>query len=173
MDRFWINLKNLLVEHEKCVDCKINYGYSVKELNKGSSYLPHYVVSNYINNLILEYNLNNKILKNIFYKIINECINYINYDQIDFQMLEDQFREKNINIYIIAKKFTRTNNIYYCKLNNINKEFEANFVITKYHDYYLKELEKFGCSEENNYDNLKKCGILLMNDSYNLSSTFY
>ena len=166
MINFWEKLKCLVNKHEVCSENKVIINNILKEISENSNYLTVQLRTSYLKNLLIDYDNNNTVLKILFKKIITECLNYVNQHKIDFHQLENQFRQNNINIYIIAKKFLKDNNETFCKLHNENKNFEAYFIISKNYEFYLSELTKceYANSDEN-YENLKDCGILLISRS--------
>ncbi|ARF08762.1 hypothetical protein Catovirus_1_812 [Catovirus CTV1] len=97
-----------------------------------------------------------------FMEIIQDCVCYVTKNNINYHELENEFRKRELHIYIIARLFQKGQNNVVCKLGNDDMKYEANFVVTKDVKFYENELLKFGyLDKDKNNENLKKCGVLI------------
>lgn len=167
MESFINNLQIKIEEHEILVEKKI---YFANQFNN--------LVNNGGNNLLIgmmhyQYEMYQNKVYQRFIDIVSDCYNYVKNNKINYEDLEYQFRKKNMNIYIIARKFIKTNKNVFCRLHDEDKEYEANFVVTKDIDYYNSELKKFGYEDpKENYKNINKCGSLMSQDIRDAQDNF-
>lgn len=157
MSEFWVELEKLIKSHEQSIKNKNKYidlyNKSVKEKNY-----------NQCVHLDLNIKKHTKEQQKIFFNICSIIYKYMNENNYNYKYMEQQFRKRNLNIYVIARKFANNNKSISCKLHNNDMEYEGNIVVTDDIEYYNNELKKFGyCDKVSNYNNLDKCGFLTVN----------
>ena len=166
METFFTELRNLAESHARITSEKVKTG---EEFNK--------LLTQYLKGQtedvekIEEAQKANQLAQakgsEIFMTIMQKVMSYINEKKINFQQMEAQLRDKNLSIYLIARKYSpdASNKNFECKLHGVAKPFECNYVVTTDRKFYLSELKKFGYNSiEENFHNLADAGVFGMKE---------
>lgn len=156
MEKFITDLNIKIIEHNQLTKEKIHY----LEVYKNEYYCNYHRAKDAYESYLLY----QKKCKNLFFTIMMDCINFVNTKKINFYNIEKEFRNRNMNIYIIAKKFVKNNESEFCSLHNKNKDYQANFIVSNDKEFYTSELFKYGYKTINdNHKNLNNCGLMSVN----------
>lgn len=165
MTNYWENFEKLIQEHGQLTRLKIESGTKYNDLvskfQKKEIQLDDDLRSN-LNRLILINETMTSKSEYCFLQILKSATQYLKANNLNFQQLENQYRERKLDIYIIAKPNAENSSKGLpAKFNQKLCPFESHFVVTTDKNYYNDELKQCGyTSYQLNYDRLKETGIL-------------
>ena len=163
---FWTKLKDHINKHHENTRAKIKAGHAYNNI----------VAKIRTNEITLDDTLKAQLTElkeihsfiqmtglHLFTTIVNEIFIYIHDNNLNSQLLENEFRKQNLNIYLIARTVTNDDKNIIDMFTNEPSEYEMVVVVTEIYDYYISELKKYGYTDITmNYKNLLHAGVLIV-----------